>query len=150
MGSESIEPEAATHRGTEPRPADLVVTLPADVAAPALARRHLSVHAEGVPKALINDALLLVSELVGNAVQHGQPDIILRIRRAPPGIGVSVQDRGSEQPVLPTEAPDMNAKSGRGLRIVDALSSSWGVEPADPPPGKIVWFELGEPPVASA
>ena len=145
MDGQSVRPGSARSGDLRPVPAQTVFALPADSAAPATARRRLGEHAEGLPQQLIDDALLLVSELVTNAVQHGQPDIVLTIRPNPPGIGVSVRDGGAEEPVPPTDEPDPLDLHGRGLHIVDALSSSWGVEPVEPPPGKIVWFEL-EPP----
>ena len=111
-----------------------------------MARRYLSEHADGLPEKLIDDALLMVSELVTNAVQHGRPDIVLMVRPNPPGIGVSVRDGGAALPVPPTGAPDPADQRGRGLHMVESLSSSWGVEPADPPPGKVVWFELDPAP----
>lgn len=142
MGGESIDPDAERSDGHGPAPAEFVFGLPADTTAPAIARGLLVEYALSLPAGLIQDALLLVSELVSNAVQHGQPEIVLRIRRRPPGIGVSVQDRGPGQVVRPSGQLDPRATRGRGLRIVEAVSSAWGVEPAVPPPGKIVWFEL--------
>jgi hypothetical protein len=94
MRDEPIDPGTARSGGHGPAPAEIVYGLPADAAAPAIARAVLVEHAGSLPAGLIEDALLLVSELVTNAVQHGQPEILLSIRRRPPGIGVSVQDRG--------------------------------------------------------
>lgn len=135
----------ATARNPSGKPAKVTFALPADEAAPQIARRYLAEHAAGVPAGLTDDALLLVSELVTNAVRHGQPDIFLTIRPHPPGIGVAVRDHGPELPTPSVEMPEPTAPRGRGLRIVDALSSDWGIELVDPPPGKIVWFELEQP-----
>ncbi len=44
----------------------------------------------------------------------------------------------SRVPVLPVD--DLDALDGRGLRLLDLLSSGWGVRPD--PPGKVGWFEL--------
>jgi hypothetical protein len=68
--------------------------------------------------------------------------ITLSFRDDPPGIAVSVSDRGRALPRLPSSQPDDTAMSGRGLLIVDALATAWGVTPMDPPPGKTVWFRL--------
>jgi anti-sigma regulatory factor (Ser/Thr protein kinase) len=135
-------------RSDGPESPAIVFTLPADVAAPAIARQHLTDYSGGMPAQLIDDALLLVSELVTNAVEHGRPEIVLTIRPSPPGIGVSVRDSGQGRPVRPNSKPSSTETRGRGLRIVDTLSSAWGVEAADPPPGKVVWFELEEAPNA--
>jgi anti-sigma regulatory factor (Ser/Thr protein kinase) len=142
MGGESIDPDAGRSGDHGTDPAEIVFGLRADAAAPAIARGLLVEHAGSLPAGLIEDALLLVSELVTNAVQHGKPQIVLRIRPSPPGIGVSVQDRGDGQVTRPNGELDPRASRGRGLRIVDSVSSAWGVEPAVPPPGKVVWFEL--------
>jgi anti-sigma regulatory factor (Ser/Thr protein kinase) len=142
MDDGPIEPSAERPGDHGPVQAEMFFGLPTDNAAPAIARAYLVEHAGSLPGALIDDALLLVSELVSNAVQHGQPEIVLRIRRNPPGIGVSVQDRGQGQVVQSSGELNPHAPRGRGLRIVDTVSSAWGVQPAVPPPGKIVWFEL--------
>lgn len=110
--------------------------------APRAARRFVVEHAEFLPAELVEDAELLVSELVSNAVRYGRPAITLIISLEPPLIGVSVRDEGEMiSSASPNSAPT-SAVSGRGLVIVDRLSSSWGVTPADPPPGKSVWFRL--------
>jgi anti-sigma regulatory factor (Ser/Thr protein kinase) len=113
-----------------------------DSDAPAVARRFVADHADSLPEALIDDAELLVSELVTNAVQHGCPAITLQVRTHPPRIGISVHDEGAAvPPEQPVPAPP-SATQGRGLLLVDKISSEWGVTPSDPPPGKTVWFEL--------
>lgn len=118
-----------------------LVSLPPGVDAPAVARQWVSDNARGLPPALLDDALLLVSELVSNAVRHGLPEIRLQLRMAPPGVGVAVTDQGDV--VSPAAVlPDPHQPSGRGLAIVAALASAWGVIPNQPPPGKTVWFEL--------
>ncbi|MDQ2796988.1 MAG: ATP-binding protein [Actinomycetota bacterium] len=110
--------------------------------APRAARRFVVEHAEILPPELIEDAELLVSELVSNAVRYGRPAIMVIITLEPPLVGVSVRDEGEMIPsASPTSVPT-SAVSGRGLVIVDRLSSAWGVTPADPPPGKTVWFRL--------
>ncbi|HZY77790.1 MAG TPA: ATP-binding protein [Jatrophihabitantaceae bacterium] len=126
----------------EPPGSDAVLALPAGPEAPALARRYLQEHARDLPSSVLDDALLLVSELVTNAVQHGRPKIVLRLRESPPGIGVFVSDGGDGLPRFPPAEPDQHAVSGRGLRIVDAIASDWGVEHDGSRPGKVVWFEL--------
>jgi anti-sigma regulatory factor (Ser/Thr protein kinase) len=121
---------------------DVVLSLPRDVDAPAMAREYLSRYATWLPDALLDDARLLVSELVGNAVRHGRDEIILRLRPHPPGIGVAVTDHGDDMPTLPDGRPDPTVPSGRGLLIVAALASRWGVEKVDSGSGKTVWFDL--------
>lgn len=83
-----------------------------------------------------------MSEIVTNALRYGEPDIVLRIREHLPGIGVSVRDSGTGQPHRPSAPPPADAPRGRGLLIVDAFASRWGIVASDPPRGKTVWFEL--------
>lgn len=121
---------------------DVVLTLPHDLDAPAMARDYLSTYATWLPPAVLDDARLLVSELVGNAVRYGREEITLRLRSHPPGIGVAVTDHGEDMPMLPDGRPDPTAPSGRGLLIVAALASRWGIEKIDSGHGKTVWFDL--------
>jgi anti-sigma regulatory factor (Ser/Thr protein kinase) len=119
-----------------------VVPLPANADAPHIARTFVRAQAGELDDQLIDDALILVSELVTNAVDHGHEEITLYVRVHPPGIGVAVKDEGVGRIPAEVVAPAAAAASGRGLLIVDALASSWGVTPVNPPPGKTVWFEL--------
>jgi serine/threonine-protein kinase RsbW len=80
--------------------------------------------------------------LVSNAVRHGRPEITLRVSLDPPLIGVSVHDDGATVPSTEVQRPESSDPSGRGLYLVDRVSSDWGVTPNDPPPGKTIWFRL--------
>lgn len=121
---------------------EVVVSLPRHVDAPAMARDYLSRYATYLPPDVLDDARLLVSELVGNAVRYGQDEITLRFRPHPPGIGVEVTDNGEAMPTLPDGRPDPTTPSGRGLLIVAALASRWGIAPIESGRGKTVWFDL--------
>jgi len=120
----------------------VLVELPAEPSAVLVARSFVSEHARDLDPSLQEDAELLVSELVSNAVRHGRPSILLRVRTDPPGIGIEVHDAEPTLPELPAEDPSTDRASGRGLRIVAALASAWGVEPKDGEPGKVVWFTI--------
>ena len=121
----------------------VIAHLPSNPGAPALARRIVREHSVELSPALAEDALLIVDELVTNAVQHGQAEITLRLQRHDDGINVGVRDAGESfvppGPGLP--APDR--MGGRGLYMVAALASSWGITPHSGT-GKTVWFELHE------
>lgn len=124
--------------------AGVVLELSNDLDAPATARRFVTEHAEHLPIELIRDAELLVSEIVTNAIRHGQPIITLQLRLDPPGIGIAVHDHGDvdAMPRGDTPVPDVAEPGGRGLLIVRSVATEWGVVASDPPPGKTVWFRL--------
>jgi len=89
-------------------------------------------------------ARLLVSEVVTNAAQHtptGRPLDILVTAEAD-RLRVTVGDDSPLWPVLRPTRPD--DESGRGMHLVEALASQWGVLGAGQPhaDGKKVWFEL--------
>ncbi|WP_328319734.1 ATP-binding protein [Streptomyces sp. NBC_00388] len=84
-------------------------------------------------------AVLLVSELVGNAVRHTGARVFgLRMLRRRGWIRVEVRDPSRGLPCLmPVQPMDV---SGRGLFLVDKLSDRWGVDLL--PRGKTTWFEM--------
>ncbi len=120
------------------------IVLPAGTDAVRVARQFVADNSDHLSADLIEDAQLLASEIVSNAVRYGRPDITLRVRLHPPGIGIAVIDAGADLPVLPRERPASSEPSGRGLLIVDALASAWGVTPTELPPGKAVWFDIAQ------
>ncbi len=123
--------------------ATVVIALPADASAASIARQFVEDNRDHIRPDLVEDAQLLVTEVVTNAVLHGRGEITLMVRVDAPRIGVAVADSGEDLPVKSRGTPSPSQPSGRGLMIVDALASVWGVTPnPDPSPGKIVWFEL--------
>jgi anti-sigma regulatory factor (Ser/Thr protein kinase) len=84
-------------------------------------------------------AVLLVSELVGNAVRHTGARVFgLRMLRRRGWIRFEVRDPSRGLPCLmPVQEMDT---SGRGLFLVDKLSDRWGVDLL--PRGKTTWFEM--------
>ena len=91
-------------------------------------------------------AELLVSELVTNAINHGRTTCLLELTATPTVLRAAVADDGEGAPRLRYAGPE--DESGRGLAIVDALASRWGVEPTSS--GKVVWFEINLDAVPSA
>jgi anti-sigma regulatory factor (Ser/Thr protein kinase) len=83
--------------------------------------------------------LLLVSELVTNALLHGRPPLELRVAAIEGKVRVEVHDAADDRP--PARAfPPPDAPHGRGIEIVAALANRWGSAPS--PLGKVVWFEV--------
>jgi anti-sigma regulatory factor (Ser/Thr protein kinase) len=114
-----------------------------------LARRFTTqqLHAWGIPYGsdLSETASLVVAELATNAVLHGRVpgrDIALRLALSVGTVRVEICDaRGERLPVLPSTPRDGDSDTGRGLLLVDALATRWGVD-TEPGPGKTVWAEI--------
>ncbi len=92
-----------------------------------------------VPGAVVEDVLLLVSELVTNAVVHAGSPAVVRLDADLERIKVAVADKDADKRPSVRE-PDPTSPSGRGVLLVDRLAARWGVEPQCS--GKLVWFEL--------
>jgi anti-sigma regulatory factor (Ser/Thr protein kinase) len=91
---------------------------------------------EPVDADLVTDAQLVVSELVTNAVLHGDGDIELRLGMADGALSVCVCDGGPAEPQQ--RGPGTTAEGGRGLVLVATLTQDWGFRP-DGRGGKEVW-----------
>lgn len=93
-----------------------------------------------------DNAVLLASELVTNAVMHtasgGSGSFDISVHQVPALLRVEVTDRGS--PAVPTVAAAGGlAASGRGLLLVEQLAARWGHRGG--PAGRVVWCELDCP-----
>jgi signal transduction histidine kinase len=117
---------------------DLDLDMARDPSAPAQARKAITGLGRHVDGDVLNDAVLLVSELVSNSVKYGEGDILLRARtRGPRQVLVEVvDDGGGFSPQI--RRPSRFQASGYGLHLVDELASSWGVHPGT----AHVWFEI--------
>lgn len=85
-----------------------------------------------------DDLVLLVSELVTNAVRYAAPPVCVEISASDRDVVLAVRD-GSPYPPQPREAGD-DAEGGRGMLLVDLLAAEHGVR--SDPPGKAVWARL--------
>ncbi|GAA0604153.1 hypothetical protein GCM10009547_02420 [Sporichthya brevicatena] len=96
---------------------------------------------------LVEDAELGVSELIANAVRHARTDVTLSIAAAD-RVTISIADGEPmlHRPFVP--GGDEIPESGRGLKIVAAVSDDWGIEARSG--GKAVWFSLMLPDSATA
>jgi DNA-binding NarL/FixJ family response regulator len=81
---------------------------------------------------------LLVSEVVTNAIVHAGTEVEVSVQLTADAVRIEVIDHAAVLPVA-READDDDT-SGRGLALVEAMASAWGVEAR--PGGKIVWFEV--------
>jgi anti-sigma regulatory factor (Ser/Thr protein kinase) len=94
----------------------------------------------------VADLELVISELVANSVEHGRGTIQLTVEHSATAIQGSVTDDGDAFAYTP---PDLtsHAPRGRGLAIVDALVTSWGIRHGSTQ----VWFDItlnAIPPIA--
>ncbi|WP_214410946.1 ATP-binding protein [Sphaerisporangium fuscum] len=91
----------------------------------------------GLPE-LVDDVVLMVSELVTNAIAHGAPPIRLSLRAGDGALRGEVTDHGEGLPHRLHVGDEVD--HGRGLLIVDALADRWGVSSVPERAGKGVWF----------
>jgi anti-anti-sigma regulatory factor len=89
---------------------------------------------------LVAPASLVVTELVGNAVDHAHTMMTLRITRWERYFFIAVRDGSTQEPKTDVKLPEAYTVGGRGLYLVDATAHSWGCLPARD--GKVVWASL--------
>ena len=97
-----------------------------------------TLEAWGATSGLVSDAVLIVSEMVTNAIIHGAPPIELRLRRGAGDVLVEVDDGASSVPRRLRPTPD--DEHGRGVLLMAMLAERWGTRPLRD--GKSVWCRL--------
>jgi anti-sigma regulatory factor (Ser/Thr protein kinase) len=128
------------HDATDRR---LQLRLERDLRAPALARAAVSGQLEriGVDELLSQTVVLLVSEVVSNAVRHStgpaEAPIALASTVAEDGVRIAVSDAGAGFTPRPRDPRKIGG--GYGLDLLEKAARSWGVEAAGE---TTVWFEL--------
>jgi anti-sigma regulatory factor (Ser/Thr protein kinase) len=93
---------------------------------------------------LVDDVILVTSELVTNGIRAGHMLAFLIVAERPGEVVLYVWDDGPGTPLR--QESDVDALNGRGLTIIQALSSEWGWFPV-PGGGKIVYASLGSKPI---
>ena len=96
-----------------------------------------------VPEAVLESAELVVSELVTNAARHSEDALDVALERAPGLLRIAVTDTSHRMPVEAGGPVEEDATSGRGLMLVEAVASRWGVDSTGL--SKRVWAELDLP-----
>lgn len=107
------------------------------------ARHFVAELISGTSKDIGERVAVMVSELATNAIQHGRTDFDVRVETNDQSIRVEITDSGAGQPTV--QSAGAEELSGRGLRIVDVLADSWGVQPSTTGAGKSVWFVVDVP-----
>ena len=118
------------------------ITLPMSQLAPRRAREFFrAAHCPAHQARVVDEAQLLITELVTNAVLHGAPPVTLGlVCDGSRGMQVRVSDGSPLRPRTPGGEVDPDSESGRGIALVDVLTDDWGVEATVQ--GKAVWFRL--------
>ncbi|WP_197318650.1 ATP-binding protein [Saccharomonospora sp. NB11] len=117
------------------------VQLSVDRNIPAQARRAADAVLGDIEPNTRYNFLLIVSELVANAVLHSRSPKRLRVLRDGAVLRTEVHDGSIEPPLVLTPSPDR--QHGRGMFLVDAFADDWGVEVNAS--GKVVWAEVDAP-----
>lgn len=135
-------------RATEVRTSTLTLQVPRELES-VQATRHASATRLGewrLDVDIIDSALLVLNEMVTNAVTHGRGHVDLVLRRTPRWLYVEVLDASR---LLPRRRlADGDDEDGRGLQMVAMLSERWGVRPTAV--GKSVWAQIALPDPISA
>jgi anti-sigma regulatory factor (Ser/Thr protein kinase) len=130
-------PPGGHQQGVTPEPYELLAdTVPASVAR--IRRFAVETSRTAAPSVDADTVALLVSEVATNALVHGTGRVRVRVRPTAHGLRVEVHDEDQRLPSRRRATP--MDEGGRGIALVDALSSGWGAETTDD--GKTVWFEV--------
>ena len=124
------------------------VRVASDAASVARVRHQIvtDLNARDLPEELIDEAEIVASELLTNAVRHARPlsDGTIRVRWKIRGDVVEVEVTDGGGATVPHPAPrTVWLSSGRGLRIVRSVAHEWGV--TQDRTGNVVWATLGGP-----
>jgi anti-sigma regulatory factor (Ser/Thr protein kinase) len=118
---------------------ELNVDIARDIQAPARARRAVRRLGEDLDPALIDDVMLLVSELITNSVKYGgEGELQLAVRsEGAEHVRIEVIDQGSGFVPTARDRPKSEA-GGWGLHLVEEMTDRWGVHEGS----THVWFEI--------
>jgi anti-sigma regulatory factor (Ser/Thr protein kinase) len=105
----------------------------------ATAREAVRAALADSPNQVVEDTVLIVSELASNCVRHARTEYELRLDTDGDVCVGELRDQTAGEPKIRSSA--LSRPFGHGLRIVEALSDSWGV--THERDGKVVWFRLG-------
>jgi anti-sigma regulatory factor (Ser/Thr protein kinase) len=118
-------------------------TFPPDLGNVAVARKWVRTAFPGYPVDFVDNAELLTSEIVANAIRHGRGKVTLTLARKGHSQRFEVYDEGSdtEPTIRVANVPDGLAEGGWGLQLLELLASSWDTI-CTPDGARLVWYEL--------
>jgi len=111
---------------------------PSTPASPALVRELVRESLAGAEPGVLEDVLVMASELAANAVMHARSPFFVHLHADATRIWLGVEDANTRMPRFAPVAQD--STGGRGLALVEALATSWGADRELG--GKLVWFEV--------
>ena len=118
------------------------LSLAPDPTAPALARRRLKDRLVDIPADVLDDLLLLTTEVLTNCLRHAPINtndrIHLTLGVSEDSVRVEVTDPGTGSIFTPHLA-DVHETGGRGLLLLAEMSDRWGIDRSQ---ATTVWFEL--------
>ncbi|MEV0221643.1 ATP-binding protein [Streptomyces sp. NPDC050704] len=126
-----------------------VFGLPPTAASVGVARRNVRelLGEWGTSPETCDNAVLVASELVTNALTHTASEwIVCRLRTAGERLHIEVEDQNRGLTLPAQCSPDPDDQGGRGLLLVGALSSDWGVRDTADGSGRVVWAVLPSKP----
>lgn len=143
-GSPTCDAPSVNDPGIEVESAAAEAVVPSRLDSAPAARAFLMrlLNGWGIDDGVIEDASLLTTELLSNAVRHGAGAVKLRIEVDHGVVEVRVHDDGGEVPAV--HHADPTSTGGRGLWIVECVADEWGSDAEEP--GKSVWFRLNGSP----
>jgi anti-sigma regulatory factor (Ser/Thr protein kinase) len=124
------------------------VLLPYTPASVGVARQRLAAEltAAGIFGGVVGDAVIVVSELLSNAIRHARPlpgsNLLLAWALDDDAVEVAVSDGGAVTRPIAAQ-PTVSSLGGRGLTIVEYLARSWGVR--TDAAGLTVWAKVAAP-----
>lgn len=122
---------------------DARLEFPDDPRSVSLARRLLTeLLGQWEMEDFVDLAALLITELVANAIRHVPGSCAVELTRRGDALRIAVVDTGPGIPDL--ESPGLSSFGGRGLHIVNALATAWGIDHLEDG-SKAVWAELATP-----
>ncbi len=125
------------------RETETTLDLPQALTSAAAARRFVrQTVADWGLTPLLDDALLVASELATNAVTHADSACRIRLSLTDASFRIDVIDAGAGTPE--PQPSSYTEEHGRGLHLIAALTSAWGLEMI-PGEGKVVWAEFARP-----
>ena len=98
-------------------------------------------HGWEIDDQVIDDASLLTTELMSNAVEHGSGVVELEIAVQDGLLHIGVHDDSVKLPAK-HEVASASVEGGRGIWLVQSIDHDWGSDSNGREPGKTVWFEL--------